>query len=175
MKARLPHPLSGPPAGSRSALSLARAILGFGKRCPLSLGFGVVMTVLSQSLPAAPPPGNTNAEPHELVIPLAIFDFKSPAVKDPFFPLSVRTGVPVAVTNAPRISSASFSLKGLSGPAGRRLALINNRTLAAGEDAEVTTAMGRVKIHCVEVKEDSVIIKVDKLGETIELHLRKGY
>ena len=41
--------------------------------------------------------------------------------------------------------------------------------MAAGEDAEVTTDAGKVKIHCVQVKEASVIIRVENQLETLEL------
>ena len=116
----------------------------------------------------------TNAGPVELPIPLAVFDLNVKQTKDPFFPLSTRQ--PIIATNnaAPAFSAGEFTLKGLSGSAGNRLALINNRTLADGENAEVTTPSGKIKIRCVEIRESSVLIRVGAQRETIEIFLRKA-
>jgi len=110
----------------------------------------------------------------ELPIPAALFELASKPTKDPFFPLSLRQPIPVVTNSAPAFSASAFALKGLSGSTGHRLALINNRTLAAGEDNEVTAASGKVKIHCVEIRENSVIIQVDGQGEPFEVFLRKS-
>jgi|SRR5579872_892764 len=129
--------------------------------------------------PATPSPASegTNSTPAKLVISQSIFDLATKPVKDPFFPLSTRTPFPVVVvTNnaAPAISAASFTLRGLSGQQNERLALINNRTIAVGEDAEVATPSGKIKIRCLEIKESSVVIRAENQPETIEVHLRKG-
>lgn len=117
--------------------------------------------------------GQTNSVPEELPIPQSVFDLTIQPTKDPFFPMSQRQPVPVK-NAAPAFSPSSFVLKGLSGPADHRLALVNNRTVAAGEDAEVTTPTGRVKIHCVRIKETSVVLRVASQSETVEVALRKG-
>ena len=54
----------------------------------------------------------------------------------------------------------------------RRLAIINNYTFAAGESADVRTSNGRVRVQCLEIKTDSVIIRVGE--ELRELRLRNG-
>jgi hypothetical protein len=114
----------------------------------------------------------TNLGPVELPVPLAVFDLTIKPTKDPFFPLSLRQ--PVQATNAaPAFSAASFNLKGLSGSSGHRLALINNRTVAAGEDAEITTTSGKIKIQCLEIKESSVIIRAESQTDPLEVFLRK--
>ncbi len=115
----------------------------------------------------------TNAGPVELPVPKSVFELTVVPTKDPFFPLSLRQPLPTA-TNSLAYSASSFLLKGLSGSAGRRLALINNRTLADGETTEITTAAGKIKIHCVQIKESSVIIRADNQSETIEVFLRKS-
>jgi hypothetical protein len=114
-------------------------------------------------------PAGTNAAAQELTIPLAVFDVTSSPVKDPFFPLSTRQAVAAAATNAPAVSASVFSLKGLSGSANQRLALINNRTLAVGEFAEVNTSAGKIKIQCLEIKESSVLIRTEIQADPIEL------
>jgi hypothetical protein len=116
----------------------------------------------------------TNAAPVELPLPLGTFDLKAAPTKDPFFPLSTRQPVPQATNAAPAFTSGAFMLKGLSGHAGERLALINNRTVAAGESAEITTAFGHVKIHCIRIKENSVVIRAESQPDEIEVFLRKA-
>src|SRR6185295_4671327 len=60
-------------------------------------------------------------------------------VKDPFFPKSVRL-VPIISTNAipTVVSTSDFAVKGMSGPEGQRLVLINDRNFAEGEGGDVT-------------------------------------
>jgi hypothetical protein len=110
--------------------------------------------------------------PPEVTIPVSVFNLTNGVVKDPFFPLSTRQ--PFKTTNAaPAISASSFVLKALGGTPDRRLALINNRTVAAGERTEVTTALGKIKIHCLEIKDTSVVIRTDAQSESIEVFLPK--
>ena len=49
----------------------------------------------------------------ELPVPVAIFDLASKSTKDPFFPLSLRSPVPVVTNSSPAFSVAEFTLKGL--------------------------------------------------------------
>jgi len=115
-----------------------------------------------------------SAVPADPAFPKAVFDLTVKGIKDPFFPHSLRQAI-VTPTTAPAISPSAFVLKGFSGPLDQRLAIINNRTLAAGEDAEVTTVAGKVKIHCLAIKENSVLIRVEKQPDPIELRLRSGF
>ena len=116
----------------------------------------------------------TNLGPVEVPIPAAVFDLSAKPTKDPFFPLSLRQPVQIATNATPTFSASVFNLKGLSGSSGHRLALINNRTVAAGEDAEITTSAGKVKIQCVEIKESSVIIRAESQTDPLEVFLRKS-
>jgi thioredoxin-related protein len=65
-----------------------------------------------------------------------------------------------------------LSLKGISGPKDRRLALINNQTLVVGETAKVKLQDERVEVLCKEIRDDSVLITVN--GKSMELKLGKG-
>ncbi|MCU0786739.1 MAG: hypothetical protein MUC91_00875 [Verrucomicrobia bacterium] len=65
-----------------------------------------------------------------------------------------------------------LEFKGVSGTADRPLAIINNRTFAVGEEQDVTTANGKVKVMCLEI--DGLKVKVRAQGATQELLLRKG-
>lgn len=116
----------------------------------------------------------TNEVSDELPIPLSVFDVSLKPTKDPFFPLSTRQPFPKAVTNAPpSVTASSFVLKGVDWSS-HPLALLNNRTVAAGEDAEVTTISGKVKVRCLEIKPTSIILLIKSQSEPLEIFLRKA-
>ncbi|HXS67632.1 MAG TPA: hypothetical protein VN761_02245 [Candidatus Polarisedimenticolia bacterium] len=97
---------------------------------------------------------------------------------DPFFPNSTRLwGISVAAQPVVKENKPSgadcLSLKGLSGAPSNPLAMINGRTMAKGEDAEVTTDCGRLLVHCVDITTNSAIIEVG--GERRELRLRSDF
>src|SRR5207249_1788555 len=82
--------------------------------------------------------------------------------RDPFFPLSTsvytRYGAVAAQTN--RVAMvADLKLQGFSGPNEHRLAIINNRTFEVSEEADVSTSSGRVRIRCLEIKNESVVVQ----------------
>lgn len=111
----------------------------------------------------------------EVVIPQAAFEFGPKTAKDPFFPLSTRSPhLPVQTVADTGINPSMFKLKGLSGTPQFPLALINNRTLAPGETAIVTTLSGKHKIHCLEIKQFSAVIRVEGQFEPIEIFLPKS-
>ncbi|EEF62424.1 hypothetical protein [Pedosphaera parvula] len=149
-------------------------------------GMTAGMMIFSPSSHAAPTEpasggsvgGETNSVAADAVIPQSVFDLTAKNIRDPFYPDTLRRPIPALVTtNAlPVVALSSLVLKALSGSAGQRLALINNRTLEVGESAEVTTANGsKIKVHCIDIKESSVFIKVESQPEPIELHLRKDF
>ena len=82
--------------------------------------------------------------------------------KDPFFPKSTRRD-PSANSDTQSGGAsglpASLVLKDLSGPPNHRLALINNRTIGAGETIEIKVDGQLMKLHCLEIRERSVIIR----------------
>ena len=90
---------------------------------------------------------------------------------DPFFPNSTRF-IKRAPTPKPVEGPVVLEFKGVSGTADRPLAIINNRTFAVGEEQDVTTANGKVKVMCLEI--DGLKVKVRAQGTTQELLLRKG-
>jgi hypothetical protein len=77
-------------------------------------------------------------------------------------PAAVQTPVPDRLT-----------LIGISGTGKRRLALINDCTLAENEEAKVRVGGTNVTIRCVEIRADSVIIQLVGAEGTQELPLRK--
>jgi protein disulfide-isomerase len=62
-----------------------------------------------------------------------------------------------------------LKVTGLSGPANRRLAIVNNQTFATGETAKVKLKSGEVKVLCKEIRTKSVIVQVEGATEAKEL------
>jgi hypothetical protein len=63
-------------------------------------------------------------------------------------------------------------LQGLSFANGHKLALINKRTLAEGEEMDVKMKNGIMRLKCIEIRERSVVISIR--GTTQEIFLRPG-
>ena len=109
--------------------------------------------------------------------PRSVFEVRR-EYNDPFFPKRVPVAAATKATNAPAVPPDCFReiiLKGISGSSGKRLALINNQTLAEGESAAIRTTQGIVKVECREIKEASVVIKADCASEPKELFLRRSF
>lgn len=130
--------------------------------------------------PASPTPAPTNTLPAQLEIPKSVFIIPATPEegKDPFFPLSMRpfTTTVVRTNLQPTVAVAvtvDLKLNGISGTAARRLAIINNRTFEANEEGVVSTTSGPVRIRCLEIKDDSVLVQVG--GEQRVLRLRPGF
>ena len=78
--------------------------------------------------------------------------------------------VPVAKASQPIRSASLISpaaelpdrlmLKGLLGPKSRRVALINDRALAAGESGKIRLRGTNVTVECVQILDDSVLVHV---------------
>jgi hypothetical protein len=99
--------------------------------------------------------------------------------RDPFFPNSTRGRevipqvIPTNATPQPSLVGLNeLALKGISGPIGQRLALINSSTVGIGELAEIRCGRKLIKIRCLEIRDSSVLIALVSTGETRELKLR---
>jgi hypothetical protein len=137
--------------------------------------------VLGAAQPASGSPaesaGVSNAVPAGAAIPLSVF--LMPATreegKDPFYPRSVYPygSAPVKPsTNVTVQVVVDLKFNGFSGTAEHRLAIINGRTFDQGEEAEVRSGAGRVRVKVVEIKTDYVI--VEAAGQRQVLRLRTG-
>ena len=71
----------------------------------------------------------------------------------------------------PKPLPATLSLRSISGPPTRRLAIINNQTFAAMDQARVRLAMTNVLVRCLEIRTHSVLIRFENTGQTQELLL----
>jgi hypothetical protein len=56
----------------------------------------------------------------------------------------------------------------MSGSPDHRLVIINNVTFAVGDEAEVITPQGRIRIHCLEITGNSAVVEAN--GQRQQLH-----
>jgi hypothetical protein len=118
------------------------------------LAAGLVMALPAAAAPAASPAVPEVVSHSTFVIP------KEPrGGRDPFFPNSNRP-YEIATPAQPRTADVStLVLKGISGPANHRLAIINSHTFGAGDEANVVTPQGPIHIRCIEVRPGSAVIE----------------
>jgi hypothetical protein len=94
--------------------------------------------------------------------------------RDPFFPNATRiynldTEVKL---KGPAPVVVDLSLKGISGTAAEPLAIINTTTFTTGEDNDVITTAGRMRVRCVEINMLKGTVLVQVGGERRELRLQ---
>jgi hypothetical protein len=114
--------------------------------------------------------------------PRATFEDNPQRGKDPFFPDSKRRLqmiVPVAAASTntalrPAPVATQLYLKGISGSKAQPLALINNATVAPGENADIRCDGQAIRLRCIEIRDRSVLIEIVSTGEIRELKLREG-
>ncbi len=111
----------------------------------------------------------TNQTP---VVPRSVFiQPSSPKEgRDPFFPNSLRPYASAVVTSSPTTDLSSLFVQGTSGSPDHRLVIINNVTFGVGDDAEVITSQGRIRIHCIAISDDSAVIEA--AGQSQILHYK---
>jgi hypothetical protein len=88
--------------------------------------------------------------------------------RDPFFPNSLRPYASTVIPSAPTTDLSSLVMQSTLGTADHPLVVINNVTFAVGDDAEVTTPQGRIRIHCVAITADAAVIEA--AGQRTVLH-----
>ena len=64
-----------------------------------------------------------------------------------------------------------IKLGGISGTPGHRLVLINNKTFAKGDQTALKIGEKRVMVHCLEIRESSVVVSIEGLDGTRELKM----
>jgi hypothetical protein len=87
--------------------------------------------------------------------------------RDPFFPKSLRPFESAVVTNHQVTDISALLIQGVSGVAPHQLVIINNVTFGVGDDAEVRTSDGRIRIHCVAINGNSVVVEVNGQEHTL--------
>ena len=144
----------------------------------LGVAFASLAAQTHTNAPAGSSPAPTNALPALPAIPQSVFIIPSSPQqgRDPFFPRSTRLFASVVVRSNLQATVAvpvELHLNGISGTAAHRLAIINNRTFDIGEEGEVATNLGRVRITCKDIQADSVRVLIS--GEERILRLRTSF
>lgn len=67
-----------------------------------------------------------------------------------------------------------IKLSGLSGPANARLAIINDQTFAKDDSGVLKVAGQVVKVHCLDIREESALVQIEGLDKPIELTLQEN-
>jgi hypothetical protein len=111
-------------------------------------------------------------EPAPRPVPLKSVFRDDPKGKDPFFPNSSRRQ---ATEPKPRkeliVGPQSLILRGIIGPADQRIALINGRTFATGEELRVRVENGEMTVKCVEIRSASVVVQLNGGTDLHEIQL----
>jgi hypothetical protein len=97
----------------------------------------------------------------------SIFENKG---RDPFFPTSSRSAIQVSADGGDQ-PAVVLVLKGISGSASHRLAIINDHTFASGDENEVLTAAGRIRVRCLEIRDDTAVVTILGTPGKIDLKL----
>jgi hypothetical protein len=84
------------------------------------------------------------------------------------------TPVFASIPIASRANPTNLVLKGLSGSATRRFALINDGTFLANEQGKVRLGDSNVVVRCLQIRNDSVVIQVagESEPQTLKLNAR---
>jgi len=110
----------------------------------------------------------TNSSETEMPRSVFIIPTNPKEGRDPFFPNSARLSATRPVKIVPASVEVPLVLNGLSGTPQHPLAIINFQTFAAGEEHDVNSPSGRIRVRCVEIKGQTVVVEV--AGERRELH-----
>jgi len=146
--------------------------------CSLLAAMSLALLFLAPVTPAAlPPKGSkpaavvTNA-PVEIPQSVFVMPTNPQEGRDPFFPESTRVYSAAMTTKKPPSAPLLLTLNGINITSEHKLAMINGRTFAEGEEGEISTPNGRVQVRCVQINETSVIVEAG--GERRELRPRPG-
>ena len=105
----------------------------------------------------------------------SVFVNNMPNGRDPFYPRSNRRAVvaSAAVASAASVDSSRLLLQGLSHDSQRPIATINNRSFQPGEEGEVITTAGRMRIRCEAIGVDSVTVSIGSQRFDLQLKNKK--
>jgi hypothetical protein len=134
--------------------------------CNSAMAAGLA-AALALVLPAAAAPVTHPPAPEAAPRSVFVIPTNPQEGRDPFHPNSTRPyeNAPAAKQSAGDVTS--LVLRGISGPPDHRLAIINNRTVAVGDEQDLATPQGRIHIRCVEISTNAVVIECS--GQNHEL------
>jgi hypothetical protein len=152
-------------------------------------GVGLTVCLIAGCKPATAPakakppvtgvkPNSTGSEADSIAnTHVSVFeDLMPPQGRDPFFPDSHRRD-PAPPARAVATHTAAVAsdllLKGIVGSATHRLAVINSEILEIGEESPVRVPNGQLRVRCLEIGDDYVIIKVEGEARSQRLEMNK--
>jgi len=133
------------------------------KACLLAAMFVAVLPVT-----AAPP---ATAVPTDPQVPRSVFNLPANPKegRDPFFPNSTRPYEGVVVPGVKNVTDFSaLVIKGFSGVPPHQLVIINDVTFGVGDDREVRTSEGRIRVHCVGINGSSAVVEINGQQHTLQ-------
>jgi hypothetical protein len=134
--------------------------------CPVAVAMGLFIALVMAVPPTATAAGQTATE--TAIRSVFVIPSNPQEGRDPFFPASTRPYQRAQTVAHPHVADiTSLVLKGISGPPDHRLAIINSHTFAVGDEQDLVTSQGRLRVHCVEIKSDTVVVEF--AGESHEL------
>ena len=143
----------------------------------------VLVAGVCGAVAAAPSTKTESSAAADPEVPKSIFIDDPRTTRDPFFPRSTRRHpIPPAPVTPPGPNEATpippappvqLILRAILLGQEKRLAQINNRNFAVGEESEVLAGTQKVKIRCLEIRDSSVLVSVEGVTEPRELFLRK--
>jgi hypothetical protein len=81
--------------------------------------------------------------------------------RDPFFPSSTRLFASMVIPKSKSNDLSSLVIRGKSGSSDRPLVIINDVTFAVGDERDVITPQGRIRIHCLQIVGDLAVIEAN--------------
>ena len=141
----------------------------------LALALAVTSTGLAAGGSATNAPGKLATPTVEIAKSTFVMPKDKKDGRDPFHPASMRPFEQASIKpgSQPVAAAVDLQLKAIGGSPGNRIATINTRNFAKGEDGEMNTTGGRIQIHIVDILDDAVIVTVN--GEQRELRFRRSF
>jgi len=81
--------------------------------------------------------------------------------RDPFFPSSMRLFASAVIPKASTTDLNSLVIRGKSGAMDHPLVIINDVTFAVGDERDVITPQGRIRIRCLQIVGDLAVIEAN--------------
>ena len=146
----------------------------FSKNICSHLAVFCAVVCLLQSAAAAPTKASPVAVNTNTVVEVPKSVFNDKAGKDPFFPRRNRMTAQ-AQPAAHAVNASDFNLQGVQIGTKITTCIINTRTFEKNESGEVKLPNGRrSKIRVLDIKEDSVVIKIENSCDPGVLTKRRG-
>jgi hypothetical protein len=92
--------------------------------------------------------------------------------RDPFFPGSTRLFASMVIPKANSNDLSSLVIRGKSGASDHPLVIINDVTFAVGDERDVITPQGRIRIHCLQIVGDLAVIEVNGQHHDLRFELK---